>query len=177
MRNLQAMGVGECDPSFSSIYFFFFSGFAVLLASSAAGGGYREEQAADRIVKLPGEPDNVVFSQFSGYITVNRRAGRALFYWMIEAPRRREPATRPLVLWLNGGPGCSSVAYGASEEVGPFRARPDGKSLHLNPYAWNAGKNKLIAPISLSVVSCFFFFSLIWVSLCVPQSRWDSRLH
>ncbi|KAF1860851.1 hypothetical protein Lal_00000265, partial [Lupinus albus] len=41
------------------------------------------------------------------------------------------------VLWLNGGPRCSSVAYGASEEIGPFRIRPDGNSLYLNPYAWN----------------------------------------
>ncbi|KAI7979908.1 Serine carboxypeptidase-like 27 [Camellia lanceoleosa] len=29
------------------------------------------------------------------------------------------------------------VAYGAAEEVGPFRIRPDGKTLYLNPYAWN----------------------------------------
>ncbi|KAI8017710.1 Serine carboxypeptidase-like 27 [Camellia lanceoleosa] len=31
----------------------------------------------------------------------------------------------------------TSVAYGAAEEVGPFRIRPDGKTLYLNPYAWN----------------------------------------
>ena len=45
----------------------------------------------------------------------------------------------PLVLWLNGGPGCSSVGYGASEEVGPFRIRPDGQTLYLNPNSWNKG--------------------------------------
>ncbi|QHO19637.1 Cysteine synthase [Arachis hypogaea] len=30
--------------------------------------------------------------------------------------------------------GCSSIAYGAFEEIGPFRIKPDGKSLYLNPY-------------------------------------------
>ncbi|KAI4382735.1 hypothetical protein MLD38_008660 [Melastoma candidum] len=95
------------------------------------------DQEADRIVWLPGQPQNTNFSQFSGYITVNHQAGRALFYWLVEAPAFRSPESRPLVLWLNGGPGCSSVAYGAAEELGPFRIRPDGKTLYLNPYAWN----------------------------------------
>ncbi|KAJ6350087.1 hypothetical protein OIU78_006300 [Salix suchowensis] len=52
-----------------------------------------------------------------------------------------KPKYRPLVLWLNGGPGCSSVAYGASEEVGPFRVRPDSKTRYLNPNAWSRGKH------------------------------------
>ncbi|KAI4382736.1 hypothetical protein MLD38_008660 [Melastoma candidum] len=101
------------------------------------------DQEADRIVWLPGQPQNTNFSQFSGYITVNHQAGRALFYWLVEAPAFRSPESRPLVLWLNGGPGCSSVAYGAAEELGPFRIRPDGKTLYLNPYAWNNLANVL----------------------------------
>ena len=116
--------------------------FAVLLLSTAAATnhGHLEEQRRDKIIKLHGQPPNVSFSQFSGYITVDPLAGRALFYWLIEAPKTSKPTSKPLVLWLNGGPGCSSVAYGASEEVGPFRVRPDGKTLYLNPYAWNKGK-------------------------------------
>ena len=43
------------------------------------------------------------------------------------------------MLWLNGGPGCSSVAYGASEELGAFRIRPDGATLFLNEFRWNRG--------------------------------------
>ncbi|KAL3819993.1 hypothetical protein ACJIZ3_005898 [Penstemon smallii] len=96
---------------------------------------------SDRIIRLPGQPANVKFSQYSGYVTVDQKAGRALFYWLIEASN--DPEAKPLVLWLNGGPGCSSIAYGASEEVGPFRVKPNGRTLSLSPYAWNKEANLL----------------------------------
>ncbi|TKY50013.1 Serine carboxypeptidase II-3 [Spatholobus suberectus] len=35
------------------------------------------------------------------------------------------------------GPGCSSLGYGAFEELGPFRVNSDGKTLFHNKYAWN----------------------------------------
>lgn len=95
------------------------------------------DQEKDMIKYLPGQPANVEFNQYSGYVTVNQTAGRALFYWLTEAPTNKESELKPLVLWLNGGPGCSSVAYGAAEELGPFRINSDGKTLYLNPYSWN----------------------------------------
>ncbi|GAU19856.1 hypothetical protein TSUD_170820 [Trifolium subterraneum] len=63
----------------------------------AKGGGAEEE---DRILELPGQP-KVLFKQFSGYVTVNHEAGRALFYWLTEA--QQNPLNKPLVIWLNGG--------------------------------------------------------------------------
>lgn len=101
------------------------------------------DQERDRIIELPGQPANVGFAQYSGYVTVNQEAGRALFYWLIESSTARGPESRPLILWLNGGPGCSSVAYGAAEEIGPLHILPDGKNLYLNPYAWNKLANLL----------------------------------
>ncbi|XP_072961075.1 serine carboxypeptidase II-1-like [Typha angustifolia] len=98
------------------------------------------DQESDRITLLPGQPP-VDFSQYSGYVTVDAQAGRALFYWFQEAPADVQPA--PLVLWLNGGPGCSSIAYGASEELGAFRIKPDGKTLYINQFAWNSVANVL----------------------------------
>ncbi|CAI0411707.1 unnamed protein product [Linum tenue] len=126
--------MGVLQLLFPSILFLLF--ISSTLASS-------QDQLKDKILRLPGQPPNVSFSQFSGHITVDSRAGRALFYWFVEAPKEARPKSRPLVLWLNGGPGCSSIAYGASEEVGPFRVRPDGRSLDLNPYAWNRVANLL----------------------------------
>ncbi|XP_059669164.1 serine carboxypeptidase-like 27 [Cornus florida] len=114
-----------------------------ITVNAAAVKYHRIKQQRDRIIKLPGQPENVSFSQYSGYVTVDQRAGRALFYWLIESPDSKKPSSKPLVLWLNGGPGCSSVAYGASEEVGPFRVLPDGMNLTLSPYAWNKEANLL----------------------------------
>lgn len=54
---------------------------------------------ADKIVSLPGQPQ-VSFSQYSGYVTVDPNAGRALFYYFAES---QDSSTKPLVLWLNGG--------------------------------------------------------------------------
>ncbi|KAL6539344.1 Serine carboxypeptidase 24 [Orobanche hederae] len=99
-----------------------------------------KEQELDSIMALPGQPP-VRFSQFSGYVPVNEEEGRALFYWLTEATSNAHE--KPLVLWLNGGPGCSSVAYGASEEIGPFRINKTGSSLYLNKYSWNRVANIL----------------------------------
>ena len=55
----------------------------------------------DKISTLPGQPAGVDFDQYSGYVTVNASAGRALFYYFVESPT--DSSTKPLVLWLNGG--------------------------------------------------------------------------
>lgn len=76
----------------------------ILLASHGCYSVKAEEKGGgeegDRILKLPGQP-TVSFHQFSGYVTVNQLAGRALFYWLTEAAQN--PLTKPLVIWLNGG--------------------------------------------------------------------------
>ncbi|KAF3616603.1 putative serine carboxypeptidase-like 53 [Capsicum annuum] len=72
----------------------------------------------DKIHKLPGQPP-VRFEQYGGYVTVDESAGRAFYYYFVEAQRSKE--SLPLLLWLNGGPGCSSLGYGAFQELGPFR--------------------------------------------------------
>ena len=73
----------------------------VVIISPTQGGSQPDEgAAADRIWALPGQPE-VSFEQFSGYVTVNRAAGRALFYWLTEASI--QPLSKPLVIWLNGG--------------------------------------------------------------------------
>ncbi|KAJ4724619.1 Carboxypeptidase [Melia azedarach] len=89
----------------------------------------------DKITALPGQPNGVNFHQYAGYVTIDPQAGKALFYYFVESPENS--STNPLVLWLNGGPGCSSFGYGAMTELGPFRVQSDGKTLFQNNYAWN----------------------------------------
>ncbi|WCJ44335.1 serine carboxypeptidase-like 40 [Euphorbia peplus] len=96
---------------------------------------YKGSKEEDKIVTLPGQP-KVGFAQYGGYVTVDEVAGRALFYYFVEADQPSSTSL-PLLLWLNGGPGCSSLGYGAMKELGPFRVNSDGKSLHSNRYAWN----------------------------------------
>ncbi|THG05934.1 hypothetical protein TEA_021702 [Camellia sinensis var. sinensis] len=93
---------------------------------------------ADKIAWLPGQPF-VGFQQFSGYVTVDDRKQKSLFYYFVEA--EFDPFSKPLVLWLNGGPGCSSLGVGAFSENGPFR--PNGQVLVKNEYSWNREANML----------------------------------
>ncbi|WCJ44344.1 serine carboxypeptidase-like 40 [Euphorbia peplus] len=94
--------------------------------------GSKEE---DKIVKLPGQPQ-VNFSQYGGYVTVDEVAGRALFYYFVEADQPSSTSL-PLLLWLNGGPGCSALGFGGLTELGPFRVNNDGRTLYRNKYSWN----------------------------------------
>ncbi|KAH7511722.1 hypothetical protein FEM48_Zijuj12G0013000 [Ziziphus jujuba var. spinosa] len=93
---------------------------------------------AEKITSLPGQP-RVSFQQFAGYVTIDEKQKRSLFYYFVEA--QTAPASKPLVLWLNGGPGCSSIGAGAFCEHGPFK--PSGNILLKNEYSWNKEANML----------------------------------
>ncbi|TQE06251.1 hypothetical protein C1H46_008100 [Malus baccata] len=56
-------------------------------------------QEAHKFTRLPGQPQ-VNFQQYAGYVTVDEKQERSLFYYFVEA--RTDPASKPLVLWLNG---------------------------------------------------------------------------
>ncbi|KAI5284915.1 hypothetical protein KEM54_000962 [Ascosphaera aggregata] len=71
--------------------------------------------------------------QYSGYLDDNEN-DKHLFYWFFES--RNNPESDPVVLWLNGGPGCSSMT-GLFMELGPSSI---GKNLEpkFNPSSWNS---------------------------------------
>ncbi|GLT86762.1 hypothetical protein SLE2022_048810 [Rubroshorea leprosula] len=100
----------------------------------------------DWIAWLPGQPP-VGFQQYSGYVTVDEKKQKALFYYFAEA--EVDPASKPLVLWLNGGPGCSSLGVGAFSENGPFK--PSGPFLVKNEYSWNKEANMLYLETPIGV--------------------------
>lgn len=74
--------------------------FALLAHSAKCHSSSSSLSAADRISELPGQP-RVSFHQYSGYVSVDQNEERALFYYFVEA--EIDPASKPLVLWLNGG--------------------------------------------------------------------------
>lgn len=62
------------------------------------------------------------------------------YFWFFEA--RNNPEDAPLSIWLNGGPGSSSL-LGLMQEHGPCRVNPDSNSTELNPWSWNNEVNVL----------------------------------
>ncbi|EAR93053.2 serine carboxypeptidase family protein (macronuclear) [Tetrahymena thermophila SB210] len=72
---------------------------------------------------------------YPGLIKTNKDSD--LFYILFES--RTNPSSDPLVLWLNGGPGCSSL-LGLFEELGPYKIT-DNITLTSNPYSWNTNAN------------------------------------
>mmetsp|Transcript_64360 Transcript_64360/g.104107 ORF Transcript_64360/g.104107 Transcript_64360/m.104107 type:complete len:489 (-) Transcript_64360:212-1678(-) len=75
--------------------------------------------------------------QHSGYYTFGEKK-KQYFFWFFES--RSDPANDPTVMWLTGGPGCSSMT-GMLFENGPCKVSPDGETTHLNPYSWTTKAN------------------------------------
>ncbi|RCN27493.1 hypothetical protein ANCCAN_26772, partial [Ancylostoma caninum] len=67
------------------------------------------------IESLPNLVEPMRSRQYAGYLNISPL--KQLFYWYVES--ENDPTTDPVVLWLNGGPGCSSLE-GLFVEMGPF---------------------------------------------------------
>lgn len=75
--------------------------------------------------------------QLSGYFKLSGSKNKNYFYWFFES--RGAPSTDPVIIWLTGGPGCSSI-LALFEENGPCSVNDD-LSLKRNPFSWNEHAN------------------------------------
>ena len=57
------------------------------------------------------------------------------YYFYISDLGEVDDPTIPVLLWLNGGPGCSSLE-GALNENGPFVFDKGELTLHMNEHSW-----------------------------------------
>ncbi|KAK2615646.1 hypothetical protein N8I77_002384 [Diaporthe amygdali] len=99
-----------------------------------------QKSAADYFVHaLPGAPATPFIKMHAGHIEVTPEHNGNLFFWHYQnqhiANRQRT------VIWLNGGPGCSSEDGGLME-IGPYRLKDD-KTLVLNDGSWHEFANLL----------------------------------
>lgn len=124
------------------------SRFIVLVFALVAVGCYCDDvdlknpvrsAAEDEITSLPGMNYTPNFKHYSGYLEADEQkpTNRFWHYWFVES--QSDPANDPLVLWLNGGPGCSSL-LGLLTELGPYSVSPSGQ-IKANPFAWNQKAN------------------------------------
>ena len=109
-----------------------------LLLSSVLLSTVTAAVPADQIDSVPGygKPPS---AQYSGFLPVDDAKTIFLHYWLVLSTGN--PNTDPLVVWMNGGPGCSSLE-GGMYELGPFtftgqRDSTGLPTLELNPYAWS----------------------------------------
>jgi vitellogenic carboxypeptidase-like protein len=116
----------------------------------------------DRVLSLPGldTPGNKVAGvQFAGYMPVTgsvypKGPDAGLFYWFVGTD---DYATRPTIIWTNGGPGSSSF-WGFFLENGPYEITyPEGGSptVTTRATAWNQYANYMVFEHPLSVTMSF----------------------
>eukprot|EP00051_Salpingoeca_urceolata_P027094 m.480013 g.480013 ORF g.480013 m.480013 type:complete len:468 (-) comp21667_c0_seq1:66-1469(-) len=102
--------------------------------------------AADEVLHLPGWEGALPSKHYSGYVPVAEESA-FLHYWFIES--ERNPSSDPVVLWLNGGPGSSSL-IGLLTENGQLQLNDDSivngskvPKLLYNKYSWSQVANML----------------------------------
>jgi vitellogenic carboxypeptidase-like protein len=92
--------------------------------------------APSKVGPLPG----INASSYSGFFEVNATAHASLFFWYW--PALSGNASAPLLVWLQGGPGSSSL-FGMLVELGPFRVTTPDLQPAYNPDSW-AGEYSVV---------------------------------
>ena len=111
----------------------------VLIILTLSLGLFTFSQCAP-IVELTTLPDfdYTASKIYSGYLKVTE--GKQLHYLLQESENK--PDTDRLLVWLNGGPGCSSM-LGWGDEHGPMSFNEEGTGFTRNEFSWNKNTNVL----------------------------------
>ncbi|KAF3638359.1 Serine carboxypeptidase-like 10 [Capsicum annuum] len=106
-----------------------------------AGHGERYGNNTTLVEFLPGFDGPLPFHLETGYIRVGESEEVQLFYYFVKS--ESDPRKDLILIWLTGGPGCSSVT-GLLYEIGPlaFAQKTFNGSLPIlvsTPYSWTKG--------------------------------------
>ncbi|RWR73918.1 serine carboxypeptidase-like protein 18 isoform X1 [Cinnamomum micranthum f. kanehirae] len=118
------------------------------------------------IRSLPGFPGPLPFHLETGYVGVGESNEDQLFYYFVES--EGNPREDPLVMWISGGPGCSSLMALSMKNIGPLLfnyAEYDGSlpALGLNLNSWT------------KVASIIFLDSPIWTGFSYSRGSKDNK--
>ena len=106
------------------IYIIFF--LALLAFSKAAVLQECKNPAPDQITEiLPSYVGNIQPCSYSGFAPLDEKNNSALFYWYFPHQTNQPDQDVPLLVWLQGGPGASSM-LGLFAELGPFKIVRNG---------------------------------------------------
>jgi carboxypeptidase C (cathepsin A) len=108
------------------------------LVGSALVGLAAAKPEEDRVLYLPEMGNFDKFAAFSGYVDISK--GKKIHYMFVES--QTSPTTQPVVIWFNGGPGCSSM-LGFTQEHGPFVINDGTSKFVENEWTWNMEANML----------------------------------
>ena len=113
--------------------------FATAIVAVALAGAASAKPEEDRVLALPEMGPFDKYGAFSGYLDIPETT-KKIHYLFFEAQNDAENA--PVLIWFNGGPGCSSM-LGFMQENGPFRIESGGSKFHESEFAWNRETNLL----------------------------------
>ncbi|KAL7544116.1 hypothetical protein ACHAXR_013558 [Thalassiosira sp. AJA248-18] len=112
-------------------------------SSRFAAGGDTPDPDSHLVTSLPLLPDGSFHTRhWAGHLpAAGDGSDKKIFYWLFEPGDEHSgnmPGEIPLILWLNGGPGCSSMD-GLWLENGPLRlkAGESGWTIDVNPHSWH----------------------------------------
>jgi len=81
---------------------------------------------------------------YSGFFTVDKPNNGNMFFWFF--PAEEDPANAPVIIWLQGGPGSSSM-WGLLKLNGPILTTVDEDNnltgVKRNPYSWGRKHNMI----------------------------------
>lgn len=113
---------------------------ALAFAATASAADGREADRVAKLDALPGWPSTTNFSMYSGFIKI-ANTSKDIHYVFLESMSANN-TTDPLVVWFNGGPGCSSM-LGFLQETGPYVLENNATSYTANEWTWNKETNIL----------------------------------